>query len=134
VSVQQENAVTSFRIPYVENGTQFQYASRTLCPFSNRPANTSRGLQAVQITLSTSSADSLNFTLLAVIIEEFQLELNSTLQVVVNPATPALFFFTFSEDVPVNQVRMLLEATEEVCTIIHVQDVSPGETGVSGFH
>lgn len=129
VSVQQENAVTSFRIPYVENGTQFQYASRTLCPFSNRPANTSRGLQAVQITLSTSSADSLNFTLLAVIIEEFQLELNSTLQVVVNPATPALFFFTFSEDVPVNQVRMLLEATEEVCTIIHVQDVSPGETG-----
>ena len=54
--------------------TQYQYVSRTLCPFSNRPFNYTTGPLEIQITLSTSSADLLNFTLQAVIVDQFYLE------------------------------------------------------------
>ncbi|XP_077986005.1 SID1 transmembrane family member 1-like [Glandiceps talaboti] len=117
--VRQQKGIMSWPIPmYILSLYKYDAVARTLCPmdFGDTIIN------EVYIDVSCSSPHQTNYTLVASLINDFEMHLSDKQTVTVAPPKPKYFYFNFPGDVDAVQVRASSE--DRICATLSVQDTT----------
>lgn len=121
VVVREEHSVMSWQVPLQ---LQYQYSytdvSRTLCPVNLQGSNASQTEQTFVVSLSTQSHVNISYSLLAEMIDIFNISTNSKKVVKSSPAKPTYYMYTFPEGV--ESVRVIAKSADKICAILSIQD------------
>lgn len=117
----QQRGILSWQLPLpLENSYEFDYASRTLCPLdvSHRDSDVQQVLYA---EVSTMNPTSLNFSLKADKVQDFELQFNEDRNLSLTPSEPQYYMFTFPIDI--DSVIVKVDSDDVKCMVLSIQDI-----------
>ncbi|XP_077989013.1 SID1 transmembrane family member 1-like [Glandiceps talaboti] len=115
--VRQQEGITSWEIPsYLLETNKYDAAARTLCPkdFGDD------GMSDLYIEVSCSSSTNTDYTLVANIIDDFEMKLSTEQTIVPAPTKPVYYYYNFTDDIHSVQVRANSE--DNICAILSIQN------------
>uniref|UniRef100_A0A8D9A8Z7 SID1 transmembrane family member 1 n=1 Tax=Cacopsylla melanoneura TaxID=428564 RepID=A0A8D9A8Z7_9HEMI len=122
VVVRKQKSIYAYQIPYVvqtkDSLYQYDETSRTICP----NIVTEDTDQDMIISISTTSQQDVQFSVIANLSKEFTVEASDQRQFVASPSEP--MFYSFQFDSNTESVLLVVNSNSNICMTLSVQNVS----------
>ncbi|KAL5020152.1 hypothetical protein ScPMuIL_003044 [Solemya velum] len=117
--VRRQLSVLSWQVPLPLDTRSYRQVGRTLCPMDGVHRERLFGTHLFYVDISTMSNKTVNYSLKAEIINNFEIKTGELRALTITPSEPQFFMYTFPEDVKMVIVRAT--ATSTTCMILSVQ-------------
>ncbi|XP_015588840.1 SID1 transmembrane family member 1-like [Cephus cinctus] len=129
VVVRQKKGILSWQLPLLVQNIhtktlEYNKTARTLCPTKYYQYGLSNQTEFVTVSISTASISNISFNLNVSHVEDFYIGLGEERKVVISPAEPIYYGYTFSDDVESSSVVVQFESDSDVCMTVSIQNTT----------